>query len=552
MGNNKDGQINFETRGGEKVTIDKKPVGRPVTYVSPYPTAFSINSNKTEPEALKTELTTLHQIRKDEGTLIWGADDALPLHILDAISKSPTTSSCMAKMEQFVNGDGFTDEGLETMVVNKDGQTLRDLHRQLVGFFCPLDGFSTNFKFNSEGKITNAYCIDTSAIRFKAEAESNEISGIKYNPYFGSTEYRKHYTTEYSLFDIENVNKDIKKYGTKFEGQVYFYGIKRPLFKHYPVPKFWSGSKWIYSDAKLATYIDTMLDNGFFSSVLMNVVGNPNKMSEHPDSMRDVTGTDGVVRKQPTKTEGEIFGEMMAANFSGVQKAAKALVTWSANKDQSVNIQPFPTNTNFDFVSGTLRETIRMITIATEVPGILCNLPDEVSPLAGQDVLKNASEAMQNNTASKRFTLENFYNNILIPNMAKTTKAKVQIKPYQQTKVQITVDDKFWEFMNESEKIKFIEENEPSIQLNRPPQAEANTAPPTVDKKGNIVEAPTVPQVDEVLKGLKVSEINRILSIVKKVNSGQLTNEQAKTILSGYGLNDEQINAFLNPNPVEV
>lgn len=543
---NNDGKLFYETIGGEK-----RPVGRPKTpieYVSPYPQAFDITQ---KPEAIATDIVTRNQIRQDTGTLIWGTDDALPIKILDAIAKSPTTSSCIGKLEQFVRGEAFTDEGLMDMVINKDGETLWDLHCQIIKYITSLDCFSVNFKYNSEGKITNSYCMNTASIRFMAQYETTEITGIKYNPYFGTSEYLKRFTTEYSLFDLEKLGDQIKKQGTKFMGQVYFYGEKRPLFKHYPVPKFWSGSKWIYSDAKLATYIDTMLDNGFFSSVLMNVIGDPNKMSKHPDSMREVKGTDGTTRKEPTKTEGEVFGDMMASNFSGVQKAAKALVTWSLNKDQSVNIQAFPTNTNFDFVAGTLRETIRMITIATEVPGILANLPDEVSPLSGQNSLDNAIKFMVSNTKSKRNVLENFYNNILIPNLVKTTKARVEIKNYSPVKTSVTVDDKFWEFMNEAEKIDFIQRNEPNIVINRPPAATENTAPATVDENGNVIEAPNAPTVDENLKNMKVSEINRILSIRTKLEKGTLTSEQAKILLSGYGLNEQQQLAFLNLNPPE-
>jgi hypothetical protein len=538
---NNDGKLFYETIGGEK-----RPVGRPKTpieYVSPYPQAFDM----TKPEAMLTEIVTRNQIRNDTGTLIWGNDDALPMRILDAISKSPTTSTCINKVKQFVIGESFKDEGLMEMVINQDGETLWDLHCQLAEYFVALDGFSANFKFNSEGKITNTYCMNTAAIRFAARAETNKITGLIYNPYFGTSEYKREFNEDYSLWDADKLSDQIKKQGTKFQGQVYWHSTRSSLHKHYPVAKFWSGQKWIYSDAKLATYIDTMLDNGFFSSVLMNVIGDPNKMSKHPDSMREVVGTDGTIRKEPTKTEGEVFGDMMASNFSGVQKAAKALVTWSMNKDQSVNIQAFPTNTNFDFVAGTLRETIRMITIATEVPGILANLPDEVSPLSGQNSLDNAINFMISNTKSKRNVLETFYNNILIPNLVKTTKARVEIKNYSPVKTAVTVDDKFWEFMNEAEKIDFIQRNEPNIVINRPPAAEQNTIAPTVDEQGNVIPAPTTPSVDENLKSMKVAEINRILSIVRKFNAGQLTMEQAKQLLSGYGLNEEQQSAWLNP-----
>ena len=58
--------------------------------------------------------------------------------------------------------------------------------------------------------------------------------------------------------------------------------------------------------------------------------------------------------------------------------------------------------------------------------------------------------------------------------------------------------------------------------------------------------APQPNQVDENLKGLKVSEINKITSIVRKFQKGQLTIDQAKQLLSGYGLSEEQQTAWLS------
>jgi len=546
--NNNDGKIIFETLGGEtKVIEPKNRVGRPREFVSPNPSMYALGS----PEAQKTEIVTFNQVRPDEKTLIWGIDDALPLHILNAIAESPTATSCVGKIEMFTKGASFSDTGLMEMVINRDGDTLWDLHCAIVQYYCSLDGYANNFKYNLRGKITDVYNMAADSCRLAAEPETSRICGVKYNPYFGTREYQPQYTTSYDLFDLSKVKEQAKN--PEWNGQAYFHGTKRTLYKHYPVPKFWSGKKWIYSDAKFATYVDKLLDNGFFESVLMKVIGDPNKMSQHPDAMREVTGTDGVKRKESYKTEGQIFNKMMAENFSGVDKAGKVMAFWSLNKDQSVSLEAFPTNVNPDLISGVLLEAIRMISISTEVPAILANLPNSLSSLAsGGDALKNAVEFMQSNTAPRRAELEKFYNTILIPNLQETTSARVKIQQFSPVTTQVTVDDKFWEFMNEAEKIAFIQKNEPNIAIIRTPAATENTAPATVDEKGNAIPAPTVPKVDEVLKSLKVSEINRILSIVSKVNAGTLTPEQAKTLLAGYGLNEEQISAFLNPQPVEL
>lgn len=121
---------------------------RKVTFVDPSPKAFSVS----QPEAVNTELTVLNQIRQDEMTIIWGMDDALPLHILTAIAESPTTTSCIGKIEMYTKGSGFSDQKLMEMVINKDGDTLWDLHCAIVQYYVSLDGFTTNFKYSTGGQ----------------------------------------------------------------------------------------------------------------------------------------------------------------------------------------------------------------------------------------------------------------------------------------------------------------------------------------------------------------------------------------------------------------
>lgn len=547
--NNNNGKLYYETIGGDIKTVEKRPVGRPKTpieYASPNLSVYNLGTTTTEPSGLSTELVIRNQIRPDEKTLIWGIDDALPMHILKAIADSPTATSCIGKIEMYTKGSGFSDPGLMEMVINDDGETLWDLHCSIIQYLSSLDGFTVNFKYNNGGKITQAFNMSTDSCRLAAIEETNRVYALKYNPYFGTNEFNPIFTKEYNLFDLSTVKKEYGEQGTEYKGQVYFHGIKRTLYKHYPVPKFWAGKKWIYSDAKFATYVEKLLDNGFFESVLMKVIGNPDAMSQHPDAMRIVTGDDGIKRKESYKTEGQMFNEMMAKNFSGVDKAGKVMALWSLNKDQAVTLEAFPTNVNPDLISGTLMEAIRMISISTEVPAILANLPNQLSSLAsGGDALKNAVEFMQSNTAPRRNQLEKFYNTILLPNFAKSTKARVKINQYSPVGIQVTVDDKFWEFMNEAEKIEFIKKNEPNITMIRPAAAETNTAPPSLDENGNVVEAPTAPAVDENLKGMKVSEIKRLKSIVKQYEKGDLTYDQAYQILSGYGLNDEQLKTWL-------
>lgn len=534
-------------------------------YADPRPRAYALNN---DPDALSTDLTILQQIRQDEQTIIWGLDDALPMRILTAINESPITTLCLEKLEMFTRGSGFVDEGLMNMVVNNDGLTLWELHCILTMYYVQLDAFSVNFKYNNKPKIIQVFDIPTEGCRFMGKQESTQIFGIKYNPYFGTKDYQIRFTQKFSLFDLKNVKAEASEEGNPYEGQVYFQGTKRTLYKHYPIPKYWTASKWIYSDAQNAEFNYNLLANSFLQSALIKVIGDPNAMSRHPSSMKIVTGTDGVQRKEPTKTNGQVFDEMMAANFSGVKKAGTVMAMWSLNKDTATDITAFPTTVNPDLISGALNNTIRMISGALQVPGILCNLPDSVSPLSGQDSLPHALDFMQSNTDTKRTNLEKFYNTILLPNFQDSTTARVKIKKYTPAKIAVTIDEKIWEVMTVAEKRQYVKDNtdynitvlEPTITnpvqdklsaplVSDPPKPLPNQmALPFPDQMqtSQTMEA-AKPAVDEVLKGLKVSEYNRILSIAKKINSGAMTVDQARMILSGYGLNEDQINAFINP-----
>lgn len=534
------GNLVYTTKDGEK------KVGRPkepVKYTSPHPFAFSFSS---EPQALKTELVTQNQIRQDEKTLVWGANDNEPTLILDAIAKSPTATSCVGKIETYTKGSGFTDQGLMDMVINSDGDTLWDLHCAITQYYSALDGYAVNFKYNLKGKIISAYNMALDSCRLAAEDGATKISCLKYNPYFGTVEYQSQHTTPYPLFDIANLKNDVQIYGDKFPGQAYFYGTKRTLFKHYPIPKFWSGKKWIYSDAKFATYIEKLLDNGFFESVLMKVIGDPNQPSNHPDAMKEVTGEDGVKRKESYKTEGQIFNDMMAKNFSGVEKAGKVMALWSLNKDQSVSLEAFPTNVSPDLISTSLLETIRMIAISTEVPAILANLPNSLSSLAsGSDALKNAVEFMQANTAPKRNQLEKFYNNVLLKNFEGGTKATVTIKQYNPVTTSIVVEDKFWEVLTDKEKKDFVKKNIAGMSdIIQEEQI-------TVDENGEPLTVEET-QVNEKLTNITGKQQIQLNRITRQFSKGQITEEQARMLLKqGFGFSDLDVNTWLGLETIE-
>lgn len=532
--------------------MGRKPVEK---YISPTAGNTTVYGLKESPQALDRSQATLSQIWQSEGIIIWGENNDLPMRILDAVNNSPTTISCLDSVETFLKGAKFTDPGLMTMPIDKDGTTLWELHSQLCHNFTMLESYSTRFTFDSQGRITNTYSLGPETNRFMAPKiqKSKRITEIKYNPYWGTSDFKQDYSQIYPVWDPSQIKNQINEKGSSYLGQIYFYGSLRAPYKFYSVPKYWTGKHWIYTDAAIALFHHNNTDNGFFQSMLMTMIGDPNQKSKNPKYQKEVEGTDGTKRKEPTKTVGEEFDDMMANQFSGVKKAGNAMVLWARNKEESPGVVAFPANQQFDVLSGTLTDTIRGITISTRVQAILCNLPQAVNSLGSDgNSIQKSVELMQARVASGQNNLENFYNNVMIPNLQTKTAARVKLVNYRPISVSFDVPDKVWEWMNDKEKSSFLKKNFPDITIDEQRFTQQASVAPALDENGQPLPAAVIPQVNENIKGLTQKNINDLVSTVRKVDKGILTYEQAKQILMGYGLSEENIKAWLKEEPITV
>jgi hypothetical protein len=506
-------------------------------FSSPYPTNFS----RSKPQNLKRQPSTVNQKNFYEGTIIYGEDDALPLRIAKLVQESPATSACLKTISQFIKGSSFSDKGLMKMKINKQGQTLWDLHCWLADSLSIFEGFAVNFKYNIDGKITNAYTLELESCRFKKPKDDKDpdIKTIIYNPYIGTDQYKKDFTCEYPVFDIANVKNEYQLALNEYKGQAY-YGKTKPLYRFYPVPDYWAAKKWIEIDAKIQEFHAENLDNGFFQSVLMTVIGDPNQWSQNPRLQETYTDELGVKKTRTTKTVGEEFNDMMSDSFSGSKKAGNVMVQWALNQNEIQKIQPFPTNTNSDLFIALQNLTTKNLTIATGVPSILANISEGVSLGSGGSEIQKAVELMQSRVTEWQNLLMQFYNEVLLPNWCVPTQARVEIVNFNPVSEPVDLQDKFWEVLTTEEKREFIKKNFPNVTLI------ASTVPATPGQPGQQEITPQEQKVNENLKNLSARQLQGIQRIVKKYNKGEMTFEQAKLMLmSGFAMTEDDVNVWL-------
>lgn len=509
------------------------------------------------PEALKREIATLSQKDGFEDIIIYGPDNAFPLRLAQAVDESPAASSCIDTITKFIKGSGFSDEELMTFPVDSNGTTLWDLHCILSESLATFWGFAVNLKYNNDGKIDQAFHTAFESCRFAMPPEKDpNITSIRYNPYYGTVEYKQEDTTTYGVFNPKKVFDEKKQWGTKsklaeYPGQIFYYGKTSPLSRFYPKPKYWSAKEAIQADHKMEEFHNEELDNGMFQSVLINAIGDPSAWSKNPRLMKEELQSDNVTKKKvPTKTVGEEFNDQMSTAFSGSRKAGTAMVLWSANANEAIQVSPFPTGISGDRIVATHDSIIKIITIAFQVPSILANISEGVSLGSGGSEIQKAIELMQSRTVEWREILQNFYNKILFPNMAKGPGKgkKVEIQNYNPVSEPVEVNKEIWAFLNDQEKVAFIKKNMPEIEIIRPePTALPETTVPQIDPETGepLPVQPPAPKPNEALKDLNLVQIKRIQKIVRQFNTGEITYDQAKQILMSYGLTEEDLSAWL-------
>lgn len=493
---------------------------------------------RSSPENLEREATTLGQKDFSENTLRWGDKNDFPLLLAKYVQDSPAASACIETKAKFIKGAGFSDPDLMKIVVNKNGQTLWDLHSILSDTLAMFEGFAVNLKFSSEKTITNVFNMAIENARFVKPDDdlATNITSIKYNPYFGTADFQKKYTKEYALYDPSALDDQLSK-GKNFTGQVYYYGKTKPLYRFYPVPTYWSAKKWIYVDGKIQEFHAENLENGFFSSVIMQMIGDPSKMSNNPKYMREEKQADGSIKKIPTKTVGEEFSDMMGDSFSGTKKAGAALVLWANNKDSAAKIDAFPSTTNADMFVALQDLTTKNITIATRVPGILANISEGVSIGGDGNEIEAAIELMQSNTVDDRNRLAQFYNEVLLPNLVvgnqKIKKGSiVEIVNYNPVTTKIELDDKFWNVLDDKEKRDFVRRNISAVQLRE--------EDPQTDATGQDLP-PGELQLNSILLNLTGRQQQQLMRVVREFGKGTLSQQLATIQLQSFGLSDNQI-----------
>lgn len=352
-----------------------------------------------------------------EKILPYGQNNAFPLVLAQLVQESPVASSCLSTTAEFIEGSGFSDEQIKDLKLNNQGDTFGTIHSNNAQTYAMYEGVALNIKYNGEFKISEVYSIPFENCRLAIPDSNGYISKIRYNPYYGTSQFVRSWTEEYDVYnpDPKIVQEQIEKHSQEkqqYKGQILYQSFTRPLNRFYSMPQYYAGEYWMRIDAQIGQFHTNNLNNGFYQSVIIRKVGDPNMPSNHPDDMKWDDTLQQLV-PIPGRTLGTRMDEEMQT-FTGSQNAGNIMVDWASSKDAFTDIIPFPNQQNQQFFKDLTETCVEYICIATKVPTILANVSTKSHSMGAEGaMIRAAIKLMQHRMKKPQRFLERIYKDIL-------------------------------------------------------------------------------------------------------------------------------------------
>lgn len=378
--------------------------------------------------------------------------DNFPLKWHQIISESPSATSCVSTITDFLEGYDFSDPELSKVIVNAKGETFYQIHQRTCKDFAEFEGFYWHFMFDGAGRITTWNVLPFENCRLGKPDSSGYISKIYYNPYFGTGDYQTVHkdTILYDTFNLDGVKAQIAKDKTSYRGQVLFVGTTTALSRFYPLPEAYSSKKWMEVEKGTSDYHEDNINNGLLQPFMLIMKGNPNEPSKNPEY------ADQPEAKR--KTRGQEFDEVVSSNFMGAKRVGNMWVQWVENPDEKPEILSFPSNNSGDLFVTIDNQATKKITIAFKVPAVLANIHEGVSLGGDGNQIRVAVKLMQHRVKKRQRILTDAYEKVF----------KIFYRPYVQT-ITITpynpypelevLDQKIWDALTPEERRKWINDN---------------------------------------------------------------------------------------------
>lgn len=206
------------------------------------------------------------------GIQSYDTDNLYPQNVLNIVGSSKTGSGCLERYKDFMEGDGIASTILSDMRVNRQGETLADIHGLVCDDIATFDGFAIHVNYNEEGRIVDMHNIPFENVRLCEPDEEMVVKTVAIHPDWSGrlTKNGKAVKVDKAnidFIDVFNPNPEIVKAQILREGGINHYKgqvlyVSKAGYLRYPMSVF---------DAVLT---DMSTDEGISNLMLRNARNN--------------------------------------------------------------------------------------------------------------------------------------------------------------------------------------------------------------------------------------------------------------------------------------
>lgn len=311
---------------------------------------------------------------KSTGRYKYGENDNLPNILLCLVQDSGTATSCVSKIDAFLQADGFVEKTSGKFKVN-DEQTADDLLSEISSYHAINEAYALHISFSLDGDKK------VKSIPFEW-VRKNYDGTFSVNEFFGTPEYKKSEDKILPAYNPANTpeqNKvilqdELKKNGGKQLGSIFYVYRKKAGQLIYPVAEWYSGNSDVKSDSSISDFELENLENGFFPSAILTLIG---KIDDKTKDKEGLTESDRL--------------DINLKSFTGKgnKKKRRSLMVLNADtKDQIPDLKSFDIKPILDGLTDCTDRVSRKVARIFGLPPVLIGI-EEAGKLGSSQQLVN-------------------------------------------------------------------------------------------------------------------------------------------------------------------
>lgn len=140
------------------------------------------------------------------GIKSYDSDNLYPQNVLRIVGASKVGGGCLERYVEFLEGDGIADKALEELVVNRQGETLGDIHSLISSDFATFDGFALHVNYNADFKIISIHHVPFENVRLCESDDEGVIKQVAVHPDWSGCETRAGKPIRVTRDNIDYIN----------------------------------------------------------------------------------------------------------------------------------------------------------------------------------------------------------------------------------------------------------------------------------------------------------------------------------------------------------